>query len=254
MGTRTNNGEQSENGVHGAPAQTSEGRPAGIDLARGVVQEHAQDLADDQSADLQESTGAEGQALQDDVRNVEVGGGGDIVREKTGRARRVFDDLGSHTGCRRRNSHDEENLNDLEGKVEILGCQFHLRETGRTTDLGHEAEDDRQQGHQDRHQDRRQQGIDDTAQPVGCIVDKVQPRQHIGQGVEIGDGTDKGGGNRPEDNESENKPNTQRVAHDALPPFDPQVLPDHLGGVQTDVPWGHMQRQVVRDYVCQQTA
>lgn len=67
----------------------------------------------------------------------------------------------------------------------------------------------------------------------------------LGQEGDVGNSTNDSGRDSPEDNQGYNKRRGSRVPNYTLPPHHAQVRPNHLSGIETDVPWGHVERQVM---------
>ena len=104
----------------GAPTKTRKRDPARVHLARSVVEQLAKELEDDQTNNAKQDIGDDRETLEDEVRQVEGAGGGDIVGQKRrGTGRVVFDGL-DDSSSRCTQSGDQEDLDDLESEVVVL--------------------------------------------------------------------------------------------------------------------------------------
>lgn len=111
------------------------------------------------------------------------------------------------------------------------------------------AQNDWQQSHEYRHQNDRKERRDSTLNPVRAVVNELKELDLVRQKVDVGDSTDDSRGDGPENDQGDNKSDGRRVSNDALPPFDAQIGPDDLGGLEANVSGGHMQGQIVSNYI-----
>jgi hypothetical protein len=82
----------------------------------------------DEVPEVEESGGANGEALNEDVGEVESRGLGQVLREQVGDGRGILDDSPKGGRGGRRHGGDKEDLDDLESEVEVLDIELNLRQ------------------------------------------------------------------------------------------------------------------------------
>lgn len=97
--------------------------PAHVDLS-WICQEFLLNVEFEQGIWLSESDGANSQALNEEVRKVEIRSLGQVLGQERFGCRGVFDDLCDSSGRRGRQRRDKKDLNDLECKVRMLDKQL----------------------------------------------------------------------------------------------------------------------------------
>ncbi|KAH3683323.1 hypothetical protein WICPIJ_005704 [Wickerhamomyces pijperi] len=139
---------------------------------------------------------------------------------------------GSGTGSQ---SGHKENLNNLEGKVVLLGVVFHHLVGRSTGHLGHGTDEHRQEHHQDGQQDGRKQRGDQPQQGVRQVVDEPQAVDLVGQVGKVGDQTNKGNRDRPEDQHCDTGRHGTEFTSESFPPEHSHVQPDNVLWLDTNV-------------------
>ena len=97
----------------------------------------------DESNNLSEHTRGDGQALDNEVRDIEVGRFRETRCQNCGYLRRIVLDLDGYGSGRRCHGGDQEYLNDLEDEVGILGEQLNSTERRLAAKLCAQSHDDR---------------------------------------------------------------------------------------------------------------
>lgn len=108
---------------YGAPMNFLELVPPGIHFP-GIIREPRQHVEAEQIPELYQVGRTERQTLQQEIRQVKVGGFGEILRQQILGRGGILDQLGD--GSRRGRGHggDQEDLDDLKGKIGVLCVQF----------------------------------------------------------------------------------------------------------------------------------
>lgn len=125
--------------VDGQGATPRDGAQAGPFLVHGAGsegQELVENPENEKARNLREHARSNAETLNDEVGDVQVGGLGQVLSQD-GRslAGPVVETLGD-SGGRRSNRGDEEDLNDLERKVGVLGEELDSRNGGLASKLG----------------------------------------------------------------------------------------------------------------------
>ncbi|KFZ14047.1 hypothetical protein V502_06294 [Pseudogymnoascus sp. VKM F-4520 (FW-2644)] len=241
----TNDGDVRVHGENATPRHGAQGGPLGVHGSRGGGQVLVEEAEDEEADDLGHNAGGDGQTLQDEVGNVEVGGQRKLVSQETGGGAWVVGEL---LGNRRGSGADgdnQEDLDDLEGEVRVLGEQLDARQSRLSRELGQDAHDDWDQGHEDGQENGWQETGNNTQNLLWDTVDPGEPRDGS-QLRHVGDDTDSGDGDGPEDDQSSDESLDRVTADHLLPPRDFQGAPDDLVGVHSNVAGGHVQGLVVR--------
>lgn len=97
---------------------------------------------------MREDTSGNGDTLNHEVRNVQVGGGWQSLGQEGENLVRLVRDLDDGSGSGTGDGGDKEDLNNLEAEVGILREKLNLRERGETAQLTTPAHDDGDQRHE----------------------------------------------------------------------------------------------------------
>ena len=93
--------------------------------------------------------------------------------------------------------------NDLEQEVTVHQAQLNPRSLRDTFEPREEPKNDREEHHEDGQECRRQDTGDDTNHYARQVTHPAEPLVGIAQRMNVGDGTDKGDWERPEDDQTE---------------------------------------------------
>ncbi|KFZ05692.1 hypothetical protein V501_08113, partial [Pseudogymnoascus sp. VKM F-4519 (FW-2642)] len=167
-----------------------------------------------------------------------------LLSQETGDGAGVISDLLGDGRGGGADGDNQEDLDDLEGEVCVLGEQLDAREGGLSGDLGKDAHDDWDQGHEDRKENRWQETRNNTHNLGWDLVEPSEPRQSRELRY-VGDETNSCDGDSPEDDKRSDESLDRVTAGHLLPPGDAQGAPDDLVGVHSDVAGGHVQGLVV---------
>ena len=144
MSRLTNNSQERIKREDSAPTKSRESRKSLVHLPWRAIEEHAQDLVQNHPNQLQHSTRTDEQTLENEVGDVEVGGGGKVLTEETGGRRRVFDDGGDCGRSGRAYSCHQKHLNNLEHEISVLHTELDARKRRFPSQFRHLSQNDGQ--------------------------------------------------------------------------------------------------------------
>src|SRR3569833_847844 len=157
MGRLTDNSNVAVDGEGATPRDGAEVGPLVVQSPRRAGEELAHQGEDDEADHLREHGGGDRETLDDEVRDVEVGGLGQVLSQDGRGAGRVVHDLLSDGRGGRAHGGDEEDLENLEAEAGVLREQLDAGERRLTGELGTHygaALDNRRQG---RRKNQKQQ-------------------------------------------------------------------------------------------------
>lgn len=214
--------------LHGAKAKAGQGDPPLVHLAWGLVENLAEDKEQSQADNVCQSRPDEGQALQDEVAEVEVARLGKVFCEEGCSEGGFLDNLTHHGRSCGADGGDEEDLDDIEAEVVVLRLQLHRALRRATADLGHPSQEHGQDGHEDGEQDDGEKASDHTEHDRRDAVDELERRDDLDEVVDVGDGAHECDGYGPEDDEDDNNGRGGETTDNTRVPFDAEIVPENL--------------------------
>ncbi|GJD00775.1 hypothetical protein ColKHC_09600 [Colletotrichum higginsianum] len=199
---------------------------------------------DGESDHLSQDANREGDALNDEVADVEAVRLGQRRGQGTEDGTGVFGDGLDRRDGRSGDGCYQEDLDQLEPVVCVLGEEFDAGVRGLARELGAEAHDDGDQRHENGQGDTGKQAGHDAHDDIGDLLEPGQ-EGHLLEVGHLRDDTDKGDGDGPEDDEGGDEGDDGVSPDDLLPPRDTEGLPDDLGGLDSDVLGRHLKGLVM---------
>lgn len=242
----TDNGNVGVNGQQTSPRKAAQGGPLVVHGSRSAGKEFVQDTEDEASDNLGQHADSDSETLNDEVGNVEVGRGGERLRQKIQDRTGILDNLDDGTRSAISHGSDQEDLNNLEEEIGVLCEELGLGERNGTRKLGAQAHDDGDKRHEDRESNRGQKTRNDTQDGLGDLVEPGQAGELLESG-NLGNKTDDTDRDGPEDDEGGDEGVYGITADEELPPGNEQALPHNLGGLNADVAGRHLQGLVMGD-------
>jgi hypothetical protein len=120
----TNDCNHGEHRKSATPRDGTKIRPLCIHSSWCAGQELVQQCEDDESHDLGQYPGGDGQSLNDKVGDIEVGNCRKACCKQSWDSIGAFDDCLNNRGGCGTDRDDKENLNDLEDEIRVLSEQF----------------------------------------------------------------------------------------------------------------------------------
>lgn len=231
-----------------APRDGTERSPLVVHGTWSACQEPIDEVEDDEADNLGDDARCDRQTLKDEVRHVEVRSQWQLLGQEPCDGGRVLAQLLYDSCSSRTDGDDQEDLNDLEGEVGILGEELDAREGWLSRQLGENSHNDWNQRHENCKHDGWQETGDNTDDLAWNLLKPLQPRV-LHELWNVGDETDCSNWDSPEDNESCNDAHNSVAADDLLPPRDLERLPDNLIWVHSDIAWRHVKSLVVREHL-----
>lgn len=214
--------------LHRAEAQAGQVDPPFVHLARRLVENLAEDKEQSQADNISQSRTDKRQALQDEVAEVEVACFGQVCCKEGCGTGGVLDDVTHHgRGCGT-DGGDEEDLDDVEAEVVVLGLQLDRAPRRAAAHLGHPSQEHGKDGHEDGEQDDGEKTSDHTEHNRGDAVDELECRDDLDEVVDVGDGADECDGNGPEDDKEDDDGRGGEATDNTRVPLDAEIVPENL--------------------------